>query len=63
MGGTVQNTIKRGWNRKAGRGNKDFKKVGQAWSMGACLKKGSWDPLANYESNTYRRRKLPTIQQ
>ena len=31
--------------------------------MGACLKKGSWDPLANYESNTYRRRKLPTIQQ
>ena len=33
--------LKRGENRKEGRGNKDFKKVeGQAGSRGGCLKKG-----------------------
>ena len=32
--------LKRGWNRKEGRGNKDFKKVGQAGSRDGCLKKG-----------------------
>ena len=29
----------RGWNRKEGRGHKDFKKGGQAGSSGGCLKK------------------------
>ena len=41
----------RGWNRKAGRGNKDLKKGGgQAGSRGGCLKKrGGWNPLMSYE--------------
>ena len=30
---------KKGWNRKEGRGNKDFKK-GASWVKGGCLKKG-----------------------
>ena len=29
VGETVQNTLKGGWNRKEGRGNKDFKKGGE----------------------------------
>ena len=43
--------LKRGWNRKEGRGNKDFKKGGQAGTRGGCLKKGGkagWNPLTNY---------------
>ena len=32
--------LKRGWNRKEGRGNKDFKKEEQAGSRVGCLKKG-----------------------
>ena len=32
--------LKREWNRKEGRGNKDFKKSGQPGSRGGCLKKG-----------------------
>ena len=41
-----------GWNRKEGRGNKDFKKGEQAGSRGGSLKKGAgWNPLTNYESN------------
>ena len=32
--------LQKGWNREEGRGNKDFKKRGQAGSMGGCLKKG-----------------------
>ena len=31
--------LKRGWNRREGRGIKNFKKVGQAESRGGCLKK------------------------
>ena len=31
--------LKRRWNRKGGRGNKDFRKRGQAGSRGGCLKK------------------------
>ena len=41
--------LKRGCNRKKGRGKKDFKKGGgQAGSRGGCLKKGGWNPLKNY---------------
>ena len=43
--------LKSGWNRKEGRGNKDFKK----WSMlgqgeGGALKggRGDWNPFTNY---------------
>ena len=37
--------LKRGWNRKEGRGHKDLKKVGQAGSMGGCLKEeGGLEP-------------------
>ena len=37
VGGTVENTLKRGWNKKEGRGNKDLKR-GQAGSRGVRLK-------------------------
>ena len=32
--------LKMGWNRKEGKGNKDFKKGGQVGPRGGCLKKG-----------------------
>ena len=32
--------LKRGWNRKEGRGNKDLKRWGKVVSRGECLKKG-----------------------
>ena len=38
--------LKREWNRKEGRGNKDFKKWGQAGSRGECLKKRGWNSLS-----------------
>ena len=41
--------FKREWNRIEGRGNKDFKKEGQAGSRRGCLKKkGGWNPITNY---------------
>ena len=44
--------LKRGWNRKEGRGNKYFKKGEQAASRVGSLTKGAgWNPLTNYESN------------
>ena len=43
-GGNCLKYLKRGWNRKEGRGNKDFKKGGQAGSRGGCLKKGGLEP-------------------
>ena len=43
--------LERGWNRKEGRGNKDFKNRGPAGSRGGCLKKGGWNPLSNYASS------------
>ena len=49
VGGDYLKYLKRGWNRKEGRGHKDLKKVGQAGSMGGCLKEeGGWNPLMNY---------------
>ena len=50
-GGSCLKYLKRRWNRKEGRGNKDFKKgEGQAGSRVGCLKKGGggWNPLTNY---------------
>ena len=42
--------LKRGWNRKDGRGNKDFEKGWQAGSRCRCFKKvgGDWNSLTNY---------------
>ena len=39
-GGNGLNYLKKGWNRKEGKGHKDLKKGGQAGSRGGCLKKG-----------------------
>ena len=39
MGANCLKYLKRGWNRKEGRGNKDLKR-GQAGSRGGCLKRG-----------------------
>ena len=38
VGGNHLKYLKRGWNGKEGRGNKDFKKGWQAGSRGECLK-------------------------
>ena len=43
-GGNCLKYLKREWNRKEGRGNKDFKRGGQAGSRGGCLKKGGLEP-------------------
>ena len=39
-GGNCVKYLKRGWNRKDGKGNKDLKKGGQPGSKGGYLKKG-----------------------
>ena len=49
MGENLLKYFKMGWNRKEGTENKDFKRGGrQAGSKSGCLKKGGWNPLANY---------------
>ena len=49
-GGGLSKIIKRGWNRKDRRRNRELKKKGwQAGSRAGCLKKaGDWNPLTNY---------------
>ena len=49
-GGDCLKYLKRGWNGKEGRGNKDFKNgAGQVRSRGGCLKKGvGGTPLRTY---------------
>ena len=39
--------LKRGWNRKEGKRNKDFKRGGRGSWRGA-LNVGDWNPLMNY---------------
>ena len=39
-GGNCLKYLKRGWNRKEGRENKDLKNEGQAMSRGGCLNEG-----------------------
>ena len=48
-GGKHLEYLKRGWNRKEGRGNKDFKNGRQAGSRSWSLKKGrgGWNPVTN----------------
>ena len=40
--------LKRGWNRKEGKGNKDFKKGGKLDQRVGALKRGGWNLLTNY---------------
>ena len=43
--------LKREWNRKEGKENKDFKKGGggASWTKGwVPLKEGGWNPFTNY---------------
>ena len=40
--------LKSGWNRKEGRGNKDFKKGGKLGQEMGALKKGGLNPFMNY---------------
>ena len=41
--------LKRRWNRKEGRGSKNFKNRGQAGARGGCLQNGGgWNPLTNF---------------
>ena len=48
-GGNCLKYLKGGFDRKEGRGNKDFKKAGQAGSRGQALKRGrSWNHFTNY---------------
>ena len=47
VGGTVWNTLK-GWDRKEGRENKDFKKGGELGQGVGTLKMVGWNPLMNY---------------
>ena len=46
VGGDRLKYLKRGWNRKEGKDNKDLKKGGggQAGPRGGCLKKGGLEP-------------------
>ena len=48
-GGNCLNYVKRGWNRKRGRGNKDFKKGCRLGQGEGALKGwgGDWNPLTN----------------
>ena len=47
-GGDCVKYLKRRWNRKEGRGNKEFKKGGNKLGQGAgALKRGGWNPLTN----------------
>ena len=41
--------LKKGWNRKEGRGNKDFKKGGKLGQGVGAVKRGSWNSLTDYE--------------
>ena len=49
-GGSLLFTTSPQWNRKVGRGNKDFKKGGKLVQGVDALKRGGgWKPLPNYE--------------
>ena len=58
LGGTKY--LKRKWNRKEGRGNKNLRKGGKLGQVGArgALKTGSWNPLTNYELFYNRTKKV-----
>ena len=59
--GKLSKYLERGWNRKKGRGHKDFKKGGQAGSRGGCLKKGGGlEPPYELWPNTQLIQKQPS---
>ena len=42
--------LKRGWNRKEGKGNKDLRKGGKLDQKMSALKRGrGWNPFTNYD--------------
>ena len=48
-GGSCLKYLKREWNRKERRGNKDLKKGEDKLGQGVgALRKGGWNPLTNY---------------
>ena len=49
-GGNCLKYLKRGWNRKEERGNKEFKKGAKLGQGLGALKRGGggWNPLTNY---------------
>ena len=52
-GGNCLKYLERRWNRKKGRGNKDFKMGGASWVKGWVLLKegeGCWNSLTNYDN-------------
>ena len=52
-GGNSLKYLRSGWNRKEGKGNKDFKKGEEAGSRGGCLEKRGWNALTNYGEILY----------
>ena len=52
-GGGCLKYLKRGWKRKDGRGNKDFKKEIKLVQQLGALNKGGWNPLINYAVQQY----------
>ena len=56
LGGTKY--LKREWNRKEGRGNKNFRKERKLGQGVGALKTGGWNPLTNYELFYYRTTKV-----
>ena len=51
VGGNCLKYLKRGWDRKEGRANKDFKKWGKLGQGVSALKRESWNRLPNYVNN------------
>ena len=47
VGGNCLKYLKRGWNRKPGRGYKDFKKMGARWGKEWVPGRGDWNPVIN----------------
>ena len=50
-GGNCLKHLKRGWDRKERRANKDFKKGGKLGQGVGALKRESWNRLPNYVNN------------
>ena len=51
-GGNCLKYLKRGWTRKVGKGNKDFKRGDKLGQGVGALKKGGgggWNPLTSYD--------------
>ena len=49
-GGNCLKYLKRGWNRKEGKGNKDFTRGGGKLDQGVGALKRGWNPFVNYDN-------------